>query len=344
MDQLDKLNKAGKKLLVYIDAEFQTFRQPDDDDKLLASGYTKTPYLFGMAGNNYTHSNYHFLLSFGFIVVDKGVATYHLALFPSLFKFKDATGQFSNGQLLEPGYTTCAPGVAAAIATQRTLLKDCAQRFPFFRNISLANREIFKQINETYNNSIDNVELWKAVSTLNYFFETIVPNALIIHKGQNDMWALKNTAHYYRIPIYPTLSRNLDMIEIDLPGLPKRPKLNVAQQWFVNPPAIAPAAVAATAPDATAAAPNAAAADAPNAAAAANAKPGLHERIIKLHPAMAALRAKLLTEIQAFFLEKWGAAAGHVAAHNPLVDCAYAAVLDLGLGPLSDAAISVYYT
>ena len=331
MDQLDKLNKAGKKLLVYIDAEFQTFRQPDDDDKLLASGYTKTPYLFGMAGNNYTHSNYHFLLSFGFIVVDKGVATYHLALFPSLFKFKDASGQFVNGQLLEPGYTTCAPGVAAAIATQRTLLKDCAQRFPFFRNLSLGNREIFKQINETYNNSIDDVELWKALSTLNYFFETIVPNALIVHKGQNDMWALKNTAHYYRIGICPTLSRNLDMIEIDLPGLPKRPKLNVAQQWFVNPPAAA----------ATAEAPNAATAAPANAAP--NVKPGLHQRIIKLHPAMVALRAKLLTEIQTFFLQKWGAAAANVAAHNPLVDCAYAAILDLGLGPLSDPAISVYY-
>ena len=62
MELLKTLNKKGKQYLVYIDAEFQTYRIHNESDVLGAKGFVKTPYDFGMVEGNFKHNKYHFLL------------------------------------------------------------------------------------------------------------------------------------------------------------------------------------------------------------------------------------------------------------------------------------------
>jgi hypothetical protein len=107
MDLLKTLNTAGKPLLVYIDAEFQTYRVPDNNDPLAkAGGFKATPYDYGMAHGNAGNNKYIFLLNMGFIVINSHGHSSHFAMFHSNFNPDDV---FNNPQILEPGYTTCPP-------------------------------------------------------------------------------------------------------------------------------------------------------------------------------------------------------------------------------------------
>lgn len=296
MDLLQSINKEGKSLLVYIDAEFQTFRLPDVNggNALDMNGFIKTPYYYGMKPTNHGQSNYHFLLSFGYIIVyPNGYREYNIILFPSIFDLSSSL--FSNGQLLEPGYTTCKPDIAAAIAKKRWKPNSKDDIFPFYNQLTSEKRKhTFVEINDLYNSSFEPVHIMMSLVSLRYFFENIVPYALLVHKGQNDLYALRNTAHLHGLYTEHMTTRDLDKIMFKLPGLSSR-KLDLVQEYFVHPPASS------------------------------------EQRILDKKDALFTLRETMLSEIRNYFTELWGPAASAISAHNPLVDCAYAAIMDLGL-------------
>jgi hypothetical protein len=315
MDLLQTVDWSGKEYLVYIDAEFQTFRLPEVADggldALEFAGFEKTPYLYGMKPTNFGQNNYHFLLNFGYVCIDRrGTTRYNLALMPSLFNVDSPL--FNNGQLLEPGYTTCAPATDAAIKKLRWASEDL---FPFYKTLTIGQRVAFREINSVYNGSINEVECMKSLITLNHFFSMIVPRAVLVHKGRNDLHALRNSAHLYGLPLGPMVTRDLDTFKFRLPGLESR-RLGLVQEYFVEPTAstaaAAPAAAPATAP----------ASESPSA---------LHKRLISLKPKLGQMRDHMLLDVRHYFIELWGPEAAEASAHNPLVDCVYAATMDVGL-------------
>jgi hypothetical protein len=278
MDLLKKVDWQGRQYLVYMDAEFQTFRLPAVGDSLAAAGYANTPYLYGMKPTNVGQNNYHFLLNLGFIVFDgTGRHTYNFALFPSLFDVDSPL--FNNGQMLEPGYTTCRPDVASAIEKARFVGGDI---FPFYKTLALGERGTFRKINHIYNSSITEEEHLASVLTLKNFLTHVVPNAVLVHKGQNDLFALRNSALHYGIDVGHMITRDLDAIPVKFPGLSNK-RLNTIQNYVVNG-----------------------------------------------DPAVKRLRDAIMAEIAAYFQQLWSDSTT-VAAHNPLVDCAYAMVMDIGL-------------
>jgi len=299
MDLLQKVDKKGKPLLVYMDAEFQTFRLPDINggNALENAGFVRTPYYYGMKPTNHGQSNYHFLLSFGYIVVyPNGYREYNIILLPSIFDLSSPL--FSNGQLLEPGYTTCKPATADAIAKKRWNPNYKDEKFPFYNQLTTENRKaIFLEINDLYNSSIEPVEMIMSLSSLQYFFENIVPYALLVHKGQNDLNALRNTAHLYGLYTGDMTTRDLDQVMFKLPGLNSR-KLDSIQEYFVHPP------------------------------------PSSEQRILKNMDSLLLLRETVLSDIRNYFITLWGKDAAKIATHNPLVDCVYAMIMDLGLSVL----------
>lgn len=279
MDLLKKVDWQGRQYLVYMDAEFQTFRLPSSGDNLAANGYVNTPYLYGMKPTNVGQNNYHFLLNLGFIVFDvTGRHTYNFALFPSLFDM--ASPFFNNGQMLEPGYTTCAPAVAAAIAKLRFVDGDI---FPFYKTLSLGKRTTFRKINDVYNAGITEEEQVAGVLTLKNFLTHVVPNAILVHKGRNDLFALQNSARYYGLDVSHMVTRDLDSIPNRMYDLPDK-RLNTIQN-----------------------------------------------HIVRGDPALKRLRDMIMVEIAAYFEKLWSTSDAAVTAHNPLVDCAYAMVMDIGL-------------
>jgi len=305
MDLLQTVDWSGKEYLVYIDAEFQTFRLPEvaaSMDELERAGFEKTPYLYGMKPTNFGQNNYHFLLNFGYVLIDRSGATrYNFALMPSLFNVDSPL--FNNGQLLEPGYTTCAPATDASIKKLRWASEDL---FPFYKTLTMGKRKAFRDINALYNGSINELEYMKSLITLQHFFTEIVPRAVLVHKGRNDLHALRNSAHLYGLSLGPMVTRDLDIFKFKLPGL-ESGKLGLVQEYFVEPPATAPATAAAESPSA------------------------LHKRLISLKPKLGQMRDHMLLDVRRYFIQLWGPEAADAAAHNPLVDCVYAATMDVGL-------------
>jgi hypothetical protein len=314
MELLATQNTGGRPYLVYFDAEFQTYRIPENNDVLGANGFVKTPYDYGMDKGNFKNNKYHYLLNFGFVVFGPGFYDKQFAAYHSLFK--SAAG-FENPQLLEPGYTTCAPYTDYRITELRKIIGEKGT-FPYFADFSTEPDKMaaFEQINTVYNSSIDNAELMASYATLVHFLTLIAPHAMIVHKGRNDLYALFNTAHLFGLTMPTILTRDIDRVPLRLPGL-KKTKLEHVQMYFTAPPPL------------------------PNNISTAD---PVHLRINNNKDGLISLRTTLLDEMRVFFIKKWGPAAGDVAAHNPLVDCVYTAIIDLGLGSSADVAIALFGT
>jgi hypothetical protein len=314
MELLRTLNTRGRPLLVYIDAEFQTYRVPSENDQLAALGYKNTPYHHGMNAGNFGNNKYFFLLSLGFIIINEEGNHNHFAIFRSNFAPADAG--FGNPQLLEPGYTTCKPYTDYQITEKRALIGEKGT-FPYYADFhgDTKKQNAFKDINRIYNSSIADADIMESYATLSYFINYVAPHAMIVHKGRNDLYALCNTAHLFGMTMPPILTRDLDRVALKLPDLIKT-KLDIVQTYFTSPPPL-PKNITGADP--------------------------VHVRLHVVKPALIKLRAILLKKIRKFFIYKWGAGAGTVAAHNPLVDCVYTAIMDLGLGSSADGAISWCY-
>lgn len=314
MELLESINKEGQPFLVYIDAEFQTYRVPSQRDPLELMKYTKTPYDFGMSEGNFGNNKYHFLLNIGFIIIGPYGRSSHFAMFPTHF----SSGVFENPQLLEPGYTTCSPYADYEITEKRKIIGEKGT-FPYYADFhgDAKKQSAFREINAIYNSSITPDVMMESYATLAFLLHDIAPRAMVVHKGRNDLYALANTVRLlFDLDMPKILTRDLDRVKLRLPGLTKT-KLELVQTYFTMPPAL------------------------PNNVSSVN---PVHLRLHEIKHELILIRKTLLEEIRAFFIEKWGAGAGDVAAHNPLVDCVYTAIMDLGLGSSADGAISLFGT
>jgi hypothetical protein len=314
MDLFTNVNTAGKPFLVYIDGEFQTYRVPSQNDPLKAEDYIKTPYHYGMEKGNFGNNKYHFLLNLAFIIIGPDGLRSGFAMFPSKFECGDAG--FENPQLLEPDYAPCNPDASYKITEERKIIGEKGT-FPYYADFSEdpEKKAAFENINRIYNSSISIPEFMESYATLSYLI-SIAPYAMIVHKGQNDLYALSNTARLFGLEMKPITTRDLDRVILHLPDL-RRTKLDIVQAYFTAPPSL------------------------PNNVE--NADP-VHIRLHSIKDKLIAIRETMLGEIRAFFISKWGPRAGNIAAHNPLVDCVYAIIMDLGLGSSADVAISVFDT
>lgn len=206
---------------IYFDAEFQTFRVPKGTPGF--EGYAITPPFIYHAGDE-NISVYHFLLSVGMIVVDTTTSgfKFHLASFPSLFD--KTSSQFGDAQLLESGYTTCAPEVASAIAAK---ISDSTIRtrhpiFPYYSSLNSADKVTFESVHEIYNTGLTEVDRVEAKNLLQLMVEGLIPLGTLIHKGSNDIYALHNTLRLYQFPQQQLRNLDIDMygqIYKSIPGV-----------------------------------------------------------------------------------------------------------------------------
>jgi len=292
------VNTSGKQYLVYIDAEFQTYRVPDNDDPFLADGYIKTPH-WTTSTNDLHNSNYHFMLSLGIIIYEGTKRLpFLLALFPS--KAVSAEARFANPQFLEPAYTTVRPTAAAAVQMAKTQLVESDDRFvkhifPWRNELNVEQQGFLDAGHRAYNKGLTLADRGDGLAILRYFLGEIVPRAKIVHKGQNDLYALMNTARLLELGVPPIDSRNLDMYlpvfkEVGWPG-----GLRALKEALV----------------------------------ARNGTRGLEH-----------LERRLIGDIQEFIVAKFGESARNsVGAHNPLVDCAYAHIVDIVCATLCIGAV-----
>jgi len=281
------VDTGGKKYVAYIDAEFQTYRVPDTADPFVKEGYVKTPHWITTA-NDLHNSNYHFMLSLGIIIYDGAKRLpFLLALFPSK---AGASERFSNPQFLEPAYTTVQPASAAVIQQSKSMLVASDGRyvkdiFPWRSSLTAEQQEFLDNGHRAYNRGLTIGDRGEGKKILQYFLSEIAPHAKIVHKGQNDLYALMNTARLLEIGMPPIDTRNLDVYlpvfkELHLPGGLKPLKMRLV----------------------------------------ANNNSGGLDRLEKI----------LMRDIVDFIIKKFGEAARNsVGAHNPLVDCAYAQILDI---------------
>jgi hypothetical protein len=288
---MNNVSRDGKQYLVYMDAEFQAYRVPDNDDPFIKDGYIKTPH-WTSSLNDLKNSNYHFLLSLGLIIYDEDdKRTMKLGLFPS-----KAVGRiderFLNAQLLEPGYTTVRPATAARILELKNNLithdpkyatRD--HKFPWRSTMDAEGQALLDECHAAYNSGLRMSDRAHGKAVLRHFLEHIVPYAKIVHKGQNDLYALMNSARLMEFGVPPIDSRDLDLY------LPVFRSLHL------------PGALGL-----------------------------LKERLVERNNTgvLAPLEGELKASVEAFVVDMFGEGArASVGAHNPLVDCAYAQIVDI---------------
>jgi hypothetical protein len=288
---MNNVSKGGKQYLVYMDAEFQAYRVPDDDDPFIKDGYIKTPH-WTSSRNDLVNSNYHFLLSLGLIIYDAhDRRTMKLALFPSK-AIGHIDTRFTNAQLLEPGYTTVRPATAARILELKNnlVLHDPKygtrdHKFPWRSSMDSTGQALLDEGHAAYNSGLRMADRAHGKAVLRDFLEHIVPNAKIVHKGQNDLYALMNSARLMEFGVPPIDSRDLDLY------LPVFRSLHL------------PGALAL-----------------------------LKERLVEKNTTgvLAPLETEFKAAVEEFVVDMFGEGArASVGAHNPLVDCAYAQIVDI---------------
>ena len=291
------------KTVIYIDAEFQGYKVPKARDPLAASGFKPTePYLY-TPEDAYIH-RYHFLLSLGLFTLQSG--EFDLATFPS--QYGQGAG-FTDVQILEPGYSTAAPDVAAHLAQAKyeilvadadaTALKGKARekridalKFAFTSDLNSVQQALSLDGHRLYNKGRDFKE--RSLSNLVFagFLETLESRpCVLVHKGRNDLVALKNTCTLKGLRLPP-------FENIDLDAFSHRHG-DVADKKLYT----------------------------------------LQELYARQFPQLQVKRDGLLARVTESVVRRWGAAAREgVAAHNPLVDCVYALVLYEGVLAAAAAA------
>jgi len=284
------------KTVIYIDAEFQGYKVPKANDLLWHGGFQPTePYTY-TPEDEYIH-RYHFMISLGLYTLNDG--EFELATFPSEYR---PEGGFADVQILEPGYTTAAPEVAAELAQSKyqILMADAEVaalagvarekridklKFAFMSELNPAQQLLSAGGHRIYNAGRNFKE--RSLSNLVFggFIETLSTKpCVLIHKGSNDLVALKNTCTLKGIGLPAFENIDLDTFSHLHTGATDK-KLNTLQELYAG-----------------------------------------------RYPELRAERERLLTRVTENVVKRWGPAAlGGVAAHNPLVDCVYALVLYEGV-------------
>lgn len=261
---------------VYLDCEFQTFRVLKTQDMLGPVGFTPTPQLYGYRPGDELYNIYHFVLSIGLIVTDGVNKEHYLATFPSLFS---ETG-FTNATILEPGYTVCNPLAEDKIKTLRNKLH--VAKFSYFESLNQNERNIFTEINTTYNLSLTDFDFYNNIQTLLFLNNVLIPSCTIVHKGDNDKLALFNTFRYYGIPMNNITSVDLEHKAKQYREFGVGTKLEELKKYFVK------------------------------------------------KYSLEGDEAAGMAEIKLFIGERYGAGSKDATAHNPLVDCLYTMLIEIG--------------
>ena len=231
------------------------------------------------------------MLSLGFMTLDGGrISSMGLATFPSLYKTGDG---FTNPQVLEPGYTASTPAVAAQLANYKaTIIAGAGAgadperlKFAFFDDLGEGQQAAVAAGHAAYNRGRTIMERGLSKQVFGVFLQLIKSGpCILVHKGENDLVALKNTC-----TALGEAMPNLETIDLDhynrfQTEVPNK-KLNTLQNFWA-----------------------------------------------RSLPPLAAMRSGLLESVAAYIVARWGEGARNsVAAHNPLVDCVYAAVVLEGL-------------
>lgn len=276
---MDTVNNGGKPYVVYMDAEFQTYRSPKTNDLLAKAGFKLTP-PFVHYPNDHKYNTYQFLLNIAFIIVDADKNYWmQLAVFPSLF----GSAPFDDGRLLEPAYTVVSPDIIKKMEAARPKVK----KFEFLSNISAEEDKAgFLRLNELYKSGISDDKVEKSKSVLSYLLKTLVPQSKLVHKGATDLDAIHNTCVYYKMEMPTINSRNLDHFShkfVGLYGETHDKKLETLQGLFC-----------------------------------------------KYDYELFALRESMIAYTNKFMGEYYGVDV-ESKAHNPLVDCVYALILDIAI-------------
>ena len=276
---MELIDSDGKPYVVYMDAEFQTFRSPKSNDLLGKAGFKLTP-PFVHYPNDHIYNTYQFLLNIAFIIVDADKNYWvQIATFPSLF----GKPPFDDGRLLEPAYTIVTPDIIKKMEDERPKVK----KFEFLSNIlSEEAKAGFLRLNDLYQSGMGPDNLEKSKSILNYLLKTLAPHSKIVHKGATDLDAIHNTCVFYKIKMPSLDSRNLDHFSdkfVGLYGETHDKKLETLQGLFCK----------------------------------------YDQELLDLRESMIAYTNLYM---EGFYGEKVEA-----KAHNPLVDCVYALILDIAV-------------
>jgi hypothetical protein len=276
---MDSVNRGGKKYVVYMDAEFQTYRSPKTNDLLAKAGFKLTP-PFVHYPNDHKYNTYQFLLNIAFIIVDEDKNYWmQLAVFPSLF----GSAPFDDGRLLEPAYTVVSPDIIKKMEAGRPKVK----KFEFLSNIDSQEGKVgFLRLNELYQSDMSPAKIEKSKSVLGYLLKTLAPHSKIVHKGATDLDAIHNTCVYYKMGVPALNSRNLDHFSHKLVGLygeTHDKKLETLQGLFC-----------------------------------------------KYDYELYALRESMIGFTNKFMEDYYGVPV-ESKAHNPLVDCVFALILDIAI-------------
>jgi len=206
---MEFLDRGSKEYLIYMDAEFQTFRSPIDNDGLFGAGFVHSR-PFSFTADDRVYYKYQFLLNLGFVIIDKYYnRSYFMVSFPSLFGEKP---YFNDATVLEPDYTVASVAVVDAMKQART---DLVPKFSFFSTLKTESaKNEFKYINSLYQSDYTFEKEEEARQTLWKLITYAIPQSKFCHKGYTDMDAIANTSHYYGFsnPVYN--SRNIDSIKV----------------------------------------------------------------------------------------------------------------------------------
>ena len=263
---------------VYLDCEFQTFRIHISQDKLGPAGFAATEQIYGYKPGDEHYKVYHFVLSLGLIVTDGKKRDYYLATFPSLFSEQG----FTNGMLLEPGYTVCNPLAEKAIKDLRDIIYTGKPQFPYYESLDTYNQVVFFEINNVYNQSLTYNDFNNNSHILSLLNDVLIPSCTLVHKGHNDKTALFNTFRQYGIPMNEIKSLDLDHKSHIYNKLGVGTKLVQLKNYFVK-------------------------------------KYSLEN-----------LEKEGMAEINSFLSFRYGPASNDAVAHNPLVDCLYTMLVEIG--------------
>jgi hypothetical protein len=284
---------------IYLDAEFQTYRNPKGQRINLIS---TPPYLY--TKENESLDVYHFLLNIGFFFFDGVERKYYLASFPSLF---DKSGLWRDGQMLEPGYTTTAPDTQEAIVSLRK--KSRAAKFAYYSDLEEADKRVFEKIQTTYNSSFTEKEDDNTKTVMNLLF-MLLSHGILVHKGTNDLYAMMNTMRLYGYPLFSVAPydgpiTNMRLRVNDAILIAKSKDIERFSHVYKALPGVTSTKLA-----------------------------DLKTFFVEAAE-LKDLENELMTEIRKFIVARYGwAAADTVAAHNPLVDSAYAYLIELGASTL----------
>jgi len=283
---MEFLDFGGKEYIIYMDAEFQTYRSPIKDDKLALAGYKLTP-PFVYYPNDYKYNTYQFLLNIAFIIVERSGATHnYIAAFPSLLNSSSA---FNDGRILEAAYTVASPSIVKEMGRVR----PDVEKFAFLSNLSSNSKKSdFLKVNTVYQSDFNPEMVKQSVSTLRYLCEQLAPHSKVVHKGHTDIDAIANSCRLYNMPVPALNTRNLNHYShkfVGLFGEKHDKKLGTLQELFAS-----------------------------------------RDQELRW------LRNTLIADSERYVASIYGEGL-ELKAHNPLVDCVYAMILDIAVAKyLSD--------